>query len=212
MRYWKPRKISGTPQVGVGVATYLTAPDCHRALTLRSLIASFRAQTYPHWRMLVVHDGPTTADVSEFLAGLTASDPRVATATTPERKQKFGHPYRQFAVDGLAGSCEWLLLTNDDNYYVPVFLEWLVSEGERPPGHSFVHCDMVHSHQSWRQMTTRPARGKLDLGGFIVRSALAKQVPFDNTSFAGDGDWINRLAAKAKKGVRHVAATLFVHN
>jgi hypothetical protein len=214
VRYWKGKKVVGEPRVGVGVASYLGA-DPRRWASLKCLVASFEAQTYKNWRMLVVHDGPAPHD-NEALRNadrLGDWEPRVTFHETAERKQKFGHPHRQFAVDRLAKDCDWLLLTNDDNYYCPVFLEWLLAQATTARGGCLLaYCDMIHSHKLWQPFHTKPKYKHLDLGGFIVHSSLAGAVPFDKHSFAGDGDWINRLAARAGKKVQKVAATLFVHN
>lgn len=221
MRYWKPKPIVGTPTVGIGVAAYIPDDgntDRLRA-ALRCLVASFQAQTYTRWKMLIVHDGPYPHDHASLkYFDQWDDEPRVIVTETKERKQQFGHPHRQHMIDTLAdGGCEWIGLTNQDNYYVPTYLEWMLSvgtAGKHPC--DFVYCDMVHSHKLWKPLITQPKRGKLDLGGWLARASLARQTKFDNHSFAGDGDYINRLVEHARKksnaAVQKVAATLFVHN
>lgn len=210
VRYWQPRVVPGEPRVGVAIASFLN--DCQRRVSaLRCLLHSLCAQTYPHWRALVVHDGAVAPGVATPLV----DDPRVQLWETPQRKQKFGHPWRQAAMDKLMGDCAWLLLTNDDNYYCPTFFEWLLSEGCKGNVKTqplLVYCDMVHSHKFWRAMTTAPRYRHLDLGGLLVKSSLAKKVPFDKDTFSGDGDWIDRLSKAAGARVAKVKATLFVHN
>lgn len=216
MRYWKHKKILGTPRVGIGVASFLNA-DARRWESLRCLVDSFCAQTYPNWKLRVVHDGPAYHDSHSLRQADRLSDEgrdrRITFDETAERKQQFGHPWRQYALDMLATECEWLLLTNDDNYYMPVFLEWLLSVATTSRGCKMAYCDMIHSHRKWTPLKTAPKAGSLDLGGFIVHRDLAKHVPFDNFAFNGDGDWINRLVEKAgASAVQKVPAVLFVHN
>lgn len=212
MRYWKSKPMQKQYKVGIGVAAYFPEENRLRS-ALRCLVASFLAQTYEHWRMLIVHDGPYPHDPAtlRFVDELT-TDSRVYVIETPERKQQFGHPYRQLAIDNLTTDCHWITLTNQDNYYAPVFLEWLLHAGVSTPGCGFVHCDMVHSHRNWAYMTTQPRYKHLDLGSFMVNSVVAKDVPFNKFEFNGDGDWIDRLVEKAENRVQHVHATLFVHN
>lgn len=213
MRYWRSKQVRGTPTVGIGVATYLNDEPRRRA-ALRSLLASFQAQTYPHWRLVAYHDGPASADVRREWEQEAARDSRLSLVETPSRKQQFGHPWRQRAIEELAGTCPWLLLTNDDNWYAPVFLEWLLAEATaaRPPA-QLAYCDMVHSHRLWQPLVTQPRYRHLDLGGLLVAAALARRVPFDKTSFNADGDWIDRLVRVAgPRLVVKVRATLFVHN
>lgn len=214
MRYWKSREIVGSPRVGIGVATYLSSASDRRAAALRCLVESFRAQTWQDWRLYIVHDGPVPdgQEMQDYLAALR-QDPRVSFVATDERKQKFGHPWRQKALNHLCATSAWVMLTNDDNYYAPVFLEWLLSVGTRKkPACDLVYCDMVHSHRSWKYMPVQPRYRHMDLGGFIVRASIAKQVAFDKFEFNGDGDWITRLMQKCGNRAQKVPAVLFMHN
>lgn len=212
MRYWKAKRVAGEPRVGVGVASYLNG-DTRRQAAIRSLVASFQAQTYLHWRMMIYHDGPLDRNI-RLEWDQQIHDNRVVIVEAPERRMKFGHPWRQKAIDNLTASNQWLLLTNDDNWYAPVFLEWLLSAATTAPkpGCQFVYCDMVHSHKMWKPMTTLPKYKHLDLGGFLVSSQIAKRIPFDKTGFNADGDWIDRLSKEAGSRIIKVPATLYVHN
>src|SRR3954464_9218744 len=157
MRMWQSKEVPGNPAVGVGVATYLN-DDPRRLAALSCLIASFQAQTYHNWKMNLVHDGPTRgAEAHAALHHPEVSDKRIISYEMTWRRQQFGHPWRQFTLDDLlALGCEWLLLTNDDNYYAPTFLEWLLFTALHTPspGCALVYCDCVHSHQHWKPMQT----------------------------------------------------------
>lgn len=209
MRYWKAKKVAGDPCVGIGVATYLNGED-RRLAALEGLVASFRAQTWPHWRLLLCHDGPLKAEHHAAVKHLT-TDRRVRWHETADRLEKFGHPHRQWQIDQLSATCGWLGLTNDDNWYAPVYLEWLLRVATTTKRCDFVYCDMVHSHKMWKPLKTAPRRGQLDLGGWLAKSTLCRKLKFDNFSFSGDGDYINRLRLSAQ-ATQKVDATLFVHN
>lgn len=196
--------MPGRPLLGVGVASYLADP--RRVASLRCLVESWRAQTYDHWRMLITHDGPLPEGVS-----VPFDDPRVSFSCSPIRLSKFGHPHRQGAIDSLKADCQWLVLTNDDNYYAPVFAQWLLSTAVAGRAR-MAYCNCVHSHKMWKPLVTEARRGKLDLGGLIVESRLAASVPFSDFSFSGDGTWIDGLVAKVSGKVVKVPASLFVHN
>jgi hypothetical protein len=211
MRYFKPKKIPGSPTVGVAVAAFLNE-DARRHASLLCLAYSFLAQSYPRWKLLVVHDGPPAPAAEPVLEQLRRLDKRVKVEVTQERVKQFGHPHRQAAVERLiADGCEWVGLTNDDNYYAPAYLEAMLGAALDKPPAELVYCDLVHSHKMWRPVSTAPARGKLDLGAFLVRAALCRKIRFDNYGFAGDGDYISRMA-RAAKVVRKLPGTLFVHN
>lgn len=214
MRFWKPKPVPGEPLVGLGVAVYLNDDRKRLLPALQCFVASVRAQTYTNWRLHLVHDGPLSAEVGQKAVIELTRDARVVWAATPERRGHFGHPHRQATLEALTKTCAWVGLNNGDNYLAPVFLEWLLATALAAPagGCDLVHCDMVRSHKGWKPFPTRPRRGQLDLGAFLVRSALAKQVKFDNFGFAGDGDWINRLMSRPAVRVRRVPAVLMVHN
>lgn len=212
MRFWKPQPIKGKPTVGIAVAAYLGGEDANRnGPSLAVLVNSFKAQTYQTWKMLVVHDGPHVDDSSYWASGATTLTNRVNFITTPERKQQFGHPHRQKAIEELVESgCDWIGLTNQDNYYAPVYLEWMLSTAQEKDA-AFVYCDCVHSHKMWKPLPGEVRRGHIDLGGFLVRRDVAEKIKFDKFTFAGDWDYISRVRTAAKK-IAKVSASLFVHN
>lgn len=210
MRFWKPRTVPGTPVVGIAVATWLGDPSGVRVRSLGALVASFRCQTYTNWKMEITHDGPLPQEMT-LLADEFRDLSDVEFVETATRTQKFGHPHRQAAIDRLIErGCEWIGLTNDDNYYVPVYLEWMLSEALKHSSR-FVYCDCVHSHKMWKPLAGEVRRGHIDLGSFLVHRDVAKKVKFDRDDFAADWDYIARLKQQVKRPAK-VAATLFVHN
>lgn len=209
MRFWKSRKISQPPLVTMQVAVYLNQ-DPRQVMALRCLVASLQAQTYSRWEALLVHDGPVrhTAETRALLEDL-AKEPRLQWYETPERKGHFGHEWRLWIVHKKAKG-DVVGFTNQDGYYAPVYLEWMVSELLLRKA-ELVYCDMVHSHRLWSHLSTKPKRGHIDLGAFLTRMTLAKATPWTDTSFKGDGHYIGALARAAKRVVK-VPGILYVHN
>lgn len=212
MRYWKPKTIPGNPHVTIVIASYLN-DDRRRIDSLQCLLASLMAQTYPHWSAVVVHDGPIDAGrlplVSKKLESV--SSVRISLVQGSRRVQQFGHPYRRDMAARAFGDV--IGFANDDGYYAPVYLEWLLSALTDPADNGqvgLVHCDMVHSHQFWKGFPTEPRRGKIDIGCFLVKKTLVQQTPWTDFSFNGDGKYVEALVAKTR--TRHVAAQLYVHN
>jgi len=210
VRYWKPKPVPGTPLVGIAAAAHVSADRVGAALV--GLVYALKAQTYVEWLLDVTHDGPADVHAAHWLTRTDAADPRVTVTQTPARAQQFGHPHRQAAVERLlAAGCEWVGLTNQDNYYAPTYLEWLLHAGvvKQAP---FVYCDCVHSHKLWTPMPTRPKRGHIDLGGFLAHRSIVEKVKFDKFTFSGDADYITRLVQAAGGKTEKVTACLFVHN
>lgn len=209
MRYWKERKFGERPLVTMQVASFLDG-DPRQIQALRCLLASFQAQTYKDWEALVTHDGTLhSRDAMRVVGDLCKEDPRIHFIETPEREGKFGHRWRQWIVNK-RGKGAIVGFTNQDNYYCPSYLEWLVHELLVRKA-QFVYCDMIHSHRNWTLLKTKPAYKHLDLGGFLARVELVRATPWKDFTFKGDGAYINALVKGAKRVVK-VDAALFVHN
>jgi len=213
MRFWKPRTVATGTKVGVAVAAYIPGGETREAASLACLVASLQSQTHPQWQAGVVHDGPYPHDPATLrFIDQWDRDARITVVETAERKQKFGHPHRAETIDHLLRvGCDWLLLTNQDNYYAPVFFEWMLSEAQTKKA-KIVYCDCVHSHKQWAHLPAATRRGKIDLGSFLFHKDLAAKIKFDKTTFAADWDFFSRLLDAAGGKAAKVNATLFVHN
>lgn len=89
-----------------------------------------------------------------------------------------------------------------------------------------VLCDMVHSHiefvdgklrytkDQYRYFPTYPRKFMVDIGCFIVRTALAQEVGFRDKSHAGDGTFVEDLISRFGGSIRigKLNKVLFVHN
>lgn len=222
IRMWKPRPIRPVdgggrmPKVSLVVASYLNE-DHRRLQSLLCLLYAVRAQTYPHWEVLVVHDGPVTSASAlkeldridrHVTGGGIRKNPQFHLLEMDERKGQFGHPYRKAGIDAATG--DYVGLSNDDNYYAPVYLEWMVSELQAKQA-QLALCSMVHSHRQWQGIDGRPARGSVDAGSWLADAALAKATPWTDMGFAGDWTYFNALHKKAARTVK-IGSYLFVHN
>jgi GT2 family glycosyltransferase len=117
-------------------------------------------------------------------------------------------------------SAKYILITNDDNYYCPVFLEQMLKSMQEADA-DIAMCDMIHSHNNpgqrpqppYKLFETKPLRGSVDIGCFIARTDLAKKVGFRDKSHDGDATYFEDIvhAAKIPKIVK-VDRVLFVHN
>ncbi len=211
MRQWKSKlaRIPAGNRVGIAVASYVN-DDPRRWESLLALLQCFKAQTWTDWQMLVTHDGPIIPPYD--LSALTGAEKRLAFCTTAERLAKFGHPHRQHSSNLLVqAGCRWVVHTNDDNLYAPVFLEWMLYQAQTVKHCQMVYCDMISSHKQWKPLTVQLKRGHIDLGAVMVRDDLAAKAPFDQVTFAADSEWIDRLK-RLTKGTAKVPGTLFMHN
>jgi hypothetical protein len=108
-------------------------------------------------------------------------------------------------------------MTSHDNYYVPTFVEEIEQAAARTNA-DLILFDMIHNY--FQYDTKRFLRQKLqpaaiDMGGFVVKTELAKSVGgiTQVENFCGDWEFINALVL-ANKELRceWIERCLYVHN
>ena len=180
---------------------------------------SFLNQTAPNWKPSAIHDGPDDK-FSEIITAFAAEAPGKITGTTSDRRiNDYGHSLRDMGLK--AAQSDYVLLTNDDNYYVPKFVEILSAAivATRP---DCVHFDMIHSHErpgnrpqpSYCLFQTHYCRRSIDIGAAVVKTELAKAAGFRDKTHDGDATYFEDVA-KLKGGtfkLLKVPRVLFVHN
>ena len=184
-----------------------------RVVPLRLLMDCFLLQTYPHWRMTVVHDGAAGDEIKTLMVPYEG-DPRIIFFSTPERLGHNGFPNRKLMLEFAEGDKgDFILFTNDDNYYVPHFVEYMLDRAMEDVG--VVYCDTSHSHINHKVLPGKLEVNHIDMGAFITEMRLAKEVGFNHDTFAADGLFAEECAARCReKGLStvHIPAVLFVHN
>jgi hypothetical protein len=190
-----------------------------RPIALRLLIDSFILQTNPNWEMDIVHDGPASKQVWNTI-DLYKNDKRVRFWESEKRyhtqeNPTFGHPNRSAMLQKIKGQKDdFVLITNDDNYYTPKFIEYCFDT--ITPEIGFVYCDTVHSHSNYAINYSRIREGCIDMGAFMVRFDIAKETGFNHTHFSADGKYAEECNYKAvmEKGLHSVKIDkcLFIHN
>jgi len=183
-----------------------------RPIEMRILIDCFLVQTNPNWRLLMVHDGEGNEEVRA--TSRLYNDPRITYVETSERHGEYGHPNRKSFLEELISDREtFILLTNDDNYYCPVFVDMMLAKCDKNTG--FVYCDTVHSHFKYDVLKTTVKVDRIDIGAFIVRADVARVVGFHNFAFNGDGYYAEECADYCRKhnlGIKCIPKPIFVHN
>jgi glycosyltransferase involved in cell wall biosynthesis len=185
-----------------------------RPVGLRGLIDSFILQSNPDWDMIVFHDGPASFSVRQT-ASLYENDKRVSFVETSGRQGNWGHANRKAGLQMLMGEPgDFVLITNDDNYYIPRFVEYMfdiASQGNV----GMVYCDFLHHTLNYINMISQPKLNYIDMGAFIVDLALAQEVGFNHDVAGADGLFAEECNAKCiERGLRsvHIEKTLFIHN
>ena len=170
------------------------------------------------------------------LAPYTDKYQNIKYEETEKRYNDYGHSLRERGVK--QADTSYLMMTNDDNYYVPKYLE-IMFDGINTHNLDFAYCDMVSSHgfkfskrpsdvftrvtrtqdgyyvqTPYNVIRSVPKKGSIDIGNFIVRSQLARAVSFRDKGFAGDGTFVEDLMTQNQGKIRvgKIKQVLFVHN
>jgi GT2 family glycosyltransferase len=190
----------------------------NRPVALRGLIDSFLLQRKSQWdwSMTIVHDGPASEAVKKTVA-LYEDDPRVFFIETEIRVGNWGMANRRMMFQLInAEPGDFILNTNDDNVYVPFFLEFMMRE-TLVKNTAFVYCDFLHHNFDYDIIQSQPKINHIDMGAFITEFSLAKEInfPYGDDFPAGDGRFAEDVAeACRKRGLRivRIPKVLFVHN
>lgn len=185
-----------------------------RTLPLRILIDSFRVQTDKRWELHVIHDGEVPTDVKRIFDTYAGLEPQITFYRSECRKGNYGHPNRRLMLEKIdIEENDFILLTNDDNYYVPEFVNYCHSHMTKTVG--MIYFDMLHNYYSYDVLKTRPLINNIDMGAFIVRGSIAKKVGFKSDKYEADGIYCVACANYCRKNsfeIVKVPGILFVHN
>lgn len=188
-----------------------------RPRELRVLVASLACQTNPNFLLKIIHDGPSV-ETRECVVDLQRVYPELAIIYQ-ETEKRFNDQGDSLRAIGLMDSVhEFVLLTNDDNYYVPVFVEEIQKMIERESP-DIIYYDMIHgfvpSHPSdqipYQTLITEPRVFCIDIGSFVFKGLLGKLVGYNNRSPIADGLFFEEMKATNPK-ISKIPKVLFVHN
>lgn len=178
--------------------------------TYPQIISSLILQTHKNWELILIHDGPTD---NHGIREQARQDSRIKYIETKERVGNWGHALRQWALNEFDLG-DYTMITNADNYYVPVFIEYML-KGFKSHTAVATYCDtMTHSYKAWEVIPCKLERGYLDAGGVLVKSNIAKEIGWQNT-LEHSADWLyfSEIAAKYSwSNFIPVKGNLFVHN
>ena len=180
-------------------------------LPLLDLINLFKRQSNPGWLMTVAHDGPAPGELRTFMNNQT--DHRITFYEHPKNLGSWGFPLRRLMLQKLlADPNDFVLITNHDNMYVPVFVEYMMKE--TVPDVGIVFCDTIHSHQQYNILTTDLKVSSVDMGSGIVRVDVAKAIGIRHDVYYADGLYFEECDYYcAEHQLRHVKISkpLFIH-
>ena len=178
---------------------------------LKCLLYSLLSQTFADFEVIVIHDGKDFKHRKLFKN--FESDSRITYLQTPERYNDWGMTLRNIGIEIAKG--EWIINTNDDNYYTPNWLEEL-NQCTNPPI-NFIYYDAVLSHynelnhnkKDYGLLVPQIKGCYIDMGQFTVKKEILKGYKFKNIAPA-DAEFIEEI--KDKLSPLYIDKVLFVHN
>lgn len=188
-------------------------PTYNRTDHLMCIISSIVAQTSPNWRIHVVADNPPDDVVEKLnnIAGYYMYEPRINFSVMEKRYNDWGHTPRNYGL--LKSEQEWIVLTGEDNYYAPTFVEEFLKVVRDDI--NFVFCNMIlnGNQNQYVPVKCEVRYGKIDMGCFMTRTQLAKQIGL--RTHINEADWtfvVDYLNRYEDGKVIHIDKMLYVHN
>ncbi len=205
--------------------------------TFPEIVGSLINQTYKNWELLLIHDGPNSTGLRKVIDVI--GDKRIKFIETEERKQQWGHPLRNWAlqnIDTLAPNTSYICIGNADNHIVPHFSEFMLGGFENPYILAVFCSQFIHSYDSSQKVTilennqrscgninweiykygiidTRLQLGYIDSNCVVMRKDIAVESGWEDFSHSSDFTFFKRVIDKY--GIdrwKSVRGTLLVHN
>jgi len=192
-------------------------PSYKRYRNLDVIINCFLCQTCDDWDILVVNDGPDEIK-REQMKKYSDLYNNIKYIETDKRYNDWGHTHREIGLKKSTG--KWSLITGDDNYYVPIFIERMKETILENPESGFVYCDFVLDHPRKgicynKYMDTKIKFTHIDIGSFIFKTDIGKKVGYKHKDFNADWKFVRRYRKRMlENGLKDVkiAQTLYIHN
>lgn len=148
-------------------------PSYNRPDKLMCTISSIVAQTNPNWKLHVIDDCSPEVDKIKKIEQFFKDDDRIRWTYLDTNYNNWGHHSRQIGMD--ESTEEWVVMTGNDNYYVPEFVDLMLSESHNQ---HFVYCNMVHNwiNREYYPIVSNTELGKIDIGNFMVKSNMGKKI------------------------------------
>jgi glycosyltransferase involved in cell wall biosynthesis len=184
-------------------------PTYNRSNQLMTVISSIFSQTSPNWKIHVVADAIYDGyqKVKDYFQG----DDRIKFTELNGPHRDWGHTPRNYGLENATE--EWVVMTGDDNYYMPVFVEDFLKVVDDET--HFVYCNMIHNwtEQQYLHINSMPRLGAIDIGNFMSKTELSKKIKLDITNEQSDGLFVEEYIKKYPQGtIKKINKPLYVHN
>jgi glycosyltransferase involved in cell wall biosynthesis len=183
-------------------------PTWERPEQLKTILQSLMVQTNPNWSAHVVIDGMTND--YRRVKDLYQDEERIRFSHVEGPNNDWGHTARNYGLDN--SKEEWIVMTGDDNYYVPTFVQNFLSVAKKNV--DFVYCDMLHDlkSDSYLPIQSLLQLGRIDIGNFMTRKTIIGDLRLITDSYEADFKFANYITKHKTKRVHKINKILYVHN
>jgi glycosyltransferase involved in cell wall biosynthesis len=191
-------------------------PTYERTDHLMTILSSLKSQTKPYWRAHVVADCPdkdTMVKLNKIME-YYKDEYRIRFTMLDKRHNDWGHTPRNIGLSDARE--EWLVMTGEDNYYMPTFVEEFL-EAMYNPKVNFYYCDMVHNwvNQTYQPIKTRVEVGHIDIGCYMIKTEHIGDIRLDTTKPEADYIFLQEYLKKVSPisdEIIKINKLLYVHN
>jgi glycosyltransferase involved in cell wall biosynthesis len=160
--------------------------------------------------MHIVADCPPKGTLDKII-DYFKDDERIKFTILPERYNDWGHTPRNYGLEHATE--DWIIMTGEDNYYVPVFVDNML-EAVTSNAH-FVFTNMVHNWLNFEYVAIdcQPKWGEIDMGNFMTKREYAQQMRLDVKNIQADGAFVDEYLQKFQShNIIKINKFLYVHN
>lgn len=185
-----------------------------------TIISSMINQTHTNWELFILHDGPDFGGIGNLVAFI--NDKRIKFIEFESREGQWGHPLRKWALHNLCNICpdaDYVLVTNDDNYHVPIYLEEMLKGFDE--NILATYCSQfVHSYESpqidgdyrYGVMLTRLELGFIDCACVLMKKNIAIESGWEDISHSSDWTYFKRVIDRyGEESFKKIKGCLVVH-
>lgn len=181
-------------------------PTYDREKQLVSMLASLVTQTEDNWLATIVVDDVENYRVKNIVSKFNTN--KIQYLFTGQRWNDYGHTPREMGKQ--ASVADYIIMTGDDNYYVPSFIKELNHVISDSPG--MVYWNMIHNGYDYIPFICRVVDGYIDMGAFATRRDLAQQLELGK-EYCADGYYtMNFCKNFPNEKIIKIEKILFVHN
>lgn len=185
-------------------------PTYDRIDNLNGALFSLINQTNKNWIAHVVVDNKYSP-MHDDIVNRFEKENRIKFSFIDGPHKDFGHTPRNYGLKN--SSSDWVVMTGDDNYYVPSFVDEVMKAIDSNV--RFVYCDMIHNGYDYKMFECHHSSHHIDIGNMVMRTDLAKDFELKTNKIDADGifcnDYINEHCKK-EENVKKINKILYVHN